>query len=210
MMYGRPIDLSACVAEKVTGKTFIELMQERVFKPLGLKQTTIQPTEQELKQLAPLYSSSKPGVYEPDHFGLDVAERQNQRLSTAGGGVYSTLDDIGTLMQLHLNRGVHHGKQLIQAKTLQQLYQPQPGTNGRYGLAFQIKDSEINGHSRILSHPGYSGPVAWIDFERGLVGVLLMQSNTVNRTKHHNRIIDTIYRYLPAEKKSQGDSQGGK
>lgn len=199
MMYGRPIDLAACVAEKVTGKTFIELMQERVFKPLGLKQTTIQPTQQELKRLAPLYSSSKPGVFEPDNFGLEVAERQNKRLSTAGGGVYSTLDDIGTLMQLHLNRGVHHGKRLIRAETLQQLYQPQPGTQGRYGLAFQIKDSKINGHSRILSHPGYSGPVAWIDFERGLVGVLLMQSNTVKRTQHHNRIIDTIYRYLPAE-----------
>lgn len=199
MMYGRPIDLSACVAEKVTGKTFVELMQERVFKPLGLKQTTIQPTEEELKKLAPLYSSSKPGVFEPDHFGLEVAERQNKRLSTAGGGVYSTLDDIGTLMQLHLQRGKHHGKQLIRAETLQQLYQPQPGTNGRYGLAFQIKDSQVNGHSRILSHPGYSGPVAWIDFERDLVGVLLMQSNTVNRTKHHNRIIDTIYRFIPAE-----------
>lgn len=200
MMYGRPIDLSACVAEKITGKTFIELMQERVFQPLNLKHSTIQPTKAELKQLAPLYQSDKAGVFEPDNFGLEVAARQNQGLSTAGGGVYSTLDDIGTLMQLHLNRGVHNGKQLIDAQVLQQLYQPQPGTNGRYGLAFQIKDSKVNGNSRILSHPGYSGPVAWVDFERGLVGVLLMQSNTVNRTKHHDRIIDTIYRYIPVEK----------
>ena len=200
MMYGRPIDLSACVAEKITGKTFIELMQERIFKPLNLKASTIQPTKEELKLLAPLYQSNKAGIFEPDNFGLEVAERQNQRLSTAGGGVYSTLDDIGTLMLLHLNHGVHNGKQLIDAKILQQLYQPQPGTNGRYGLAFQIKDSKVNGTSRILSHPGYSGPVAWVDFERDLVGVLLMQSNTVNRTKHHNRIIDTIYRFIPVEK----------
>ncbi len=202
MLYGRPIDLTACVAEKVTGNTFITLMQERVFQPLGLQHTTIQPTPEELKQLAPLYSSTKPGVFEPDQFGLEVAVRQNKGLSTAGGGVYSTLDDLGTLMQLHLNRGKHAGKQLIRAETLELLYQPQPGTNGRYGLAFQIKDSQVNGHSRILSHPGYSGPVAWIDFERDLAGVLLMQSNTVQRTKHHNRIIDTIYRYLPAQAKS--------
>lgn len=198
MMYGRPIDLCACVAEKRTGKTFITLMQDRVFKPLGLSHTTIQPTTEELKRLAPLYQSKEPRVFEPDSFGLEVAERQNKRLSTAGGGVYTTLDDLGVLMQLHLNRGRHNGERLVRAETLSQLYQPQPGTNGRYGLAFQIHLSEINGKSRILSHPGYSGPVAWIDFERDLACVLLMQSNTVNRSKHHQRIIDTIYRCLPA------------
>ena len=200
MMYGRPIDLCACVAQKQTGKTFIELMQDRVFKPLGLRHSTIQPTADELQRLAPLYQSNKPHVYEPDSFGLEVAERQNKRLSTAGGGVYSTLDDLGVLMQLHLNRGVHNGQQLIKAETLSQLYEPQPGTNNRYGLAFQLHESNVNGHSNWHSHPGYSGPVAWIDFSRDLSGVLLMQSNTVNRTKHHQRIIDTIYRFLPSAK----------
>ena len=200
MLYGRPIDLSACVAEKNTGKTFIELMQNRVFKPLDLKRTTIQPTKEELEQLAPLYQSNKQGVFEPDHFAFEIAERQNQRLSTAGGGVYTTLDDLGVLMQLHLDRGVHKEKQLIRAETLKQLYEAQPGTNGRYGLAFQIHPSAVNGKSRMLSHPGYSGPVAWVDFERELVGVLLMQSNTVNRSKHHQRIIDAIYRLIPADK----------
>jgi CubicO group peptidase (beta-lactamase class C family)/lysophospholipase L1-like esterase len=199
MMYGRPIDLFACVAEKRTGKTFVRLMEDRVFQPLGLGNSTIQPTASELKCLAPLYQSTKPGVFESDSFGLEVAERQNKRLSTAGGGVYTTLDDLGVLMQLHLNKGVHNGTQLIRAETLSQLYEPQPGTNGRYGLAIQIHDSQVNGKSRWLSHPGYSGPVAWIDFERDLVGVLLMQSNTVNRTKHHERIIDRIYEFFPAD-----------
>ncbi|QDV52631.1 serine hydrolase domain-containing protein [Gimesia fumaroli] len=200
MMYGRPIDLSACVAEKVTGKTFVELMQERVFKPLNLKNTTIQPTLAELKRLAPLYQSNKAGVFELDNFGLEVAERQDKRFSTAGGGVYSTLDDIGTLMQMHLSRGVYNGKPFIDRRILQQLYLPQPGTNDRYALAFQFKENNKYGPSVILSHPGYSGPVAWIDFNRDLVGVLLMQSNTVNRTKHHDRIMDTIMRIVPVEK----------
>jgi len=199
MMYGRPIDLSACVAEKITGKTFVELMQERVFKPLNLKNTTIQPTKAELKRLAPLYQSNKAGVFEPDNFGLEVAERQNKRFSTAGGGVYSTLDDIGVLMQMHLNYGKYNGKQFIDPQVLQQLYFPQPGTNDRYGLAFQYKENHKHGPSAMHSHPGYSGPVAWIDFHRDLVGVLLMQSNTINRTKHHDRIIDTIIRLIPVE-----------
>ncbi len=200
MMYGRPIDLCACVVEKRTGKTFITLMEEKVFKPLGLRQSTIQPTAADLKRLAPLYQSNKTGVFEADSFGLEVAERQNRRLSTAGGGVYTTLDELGVLMQLHLNGGVHDGKRLVKADTLGKLYEPQPGTNGRYGLAFQIHHSEVNGKSRWLSHPGYSGPVAWIDFERDLAGVILMQSNTVNRSKHHQRIIDRIYEHVPAQK----------
>ncbi|MDF1756014.1 MAG: serine hydrolase [Verrucomicrobiales bacterium] len=202
MLYGRPIDLSACVAEKLTGKPFTQLMEEKVFAPLGLQHTTIRPTKAELEKLAPLYQSEEAGVFKPDNFGLEVAERQANRLSTAGGGVYSTLDNLGVLMQLHLNRGRHKGIQLIEAETLESLYEPQPGTNGRYGLAFQIMKSKINGESTLYNHPGYSGPVAWVDFERQLTGVLLMQSNTVGRGKHHQRIIDRIHEMIPAEANS--------
>ena len=201
MLYGRPIDLSACVSEKLTGKPFTQLMEEKVFVPLGLKNTTIRPTKKDLEKLAPLYQSETPGVFEPDTFGLEVAERQANRLSTAGGGVYSTLDDLGVLMQLHLNHGKHEGVQLVDADTLQKLYEPQPGTNGRYGLAFQIMKSKINGESTLYNHPGYSGPLAWFDFERQLAGVLLMQSNTVGRGKHHQRIIDRIHEMIPASEK---------
>jgi len=199
MLYGRPIDLSACVVEKLTGKPFTRMMEEKVFVPLGLKHTTIRPTSADLEKLAPLYQSEKTGVFEPDGFALEVAERQNKRLSTAGGGVYSTLDDLGILMQLHLNYGRHDGMQLIRPETLAELYQPQPGTNGRYGLAFQIMKSDVNGESTLYNHPGYSGPVAWFDFERQLAGVLLMQSNTVGRGSHHQRIIDRIHEMIPAE-----------
>ncbi|MDF1813998.1 MAG: serine hydrolase [Verrucomicrobiales bacterium] len=202
MLYGRPIDLSACVAEKLTGKPFTRLMEEKVFAPLGLENTTIQPTKADLDKLAPLYQSDTSGVFEPDNFGLEVAERQANRLSTAGGGVYSTLDDLGVLMQLHLNHGKHNGVQLIEAETLRKLYQPQPGTNGRYGLAFQIMKNTINGESTLYNHPGYSGPVAWFDFERQLAGVLLMQSNTVGRGKHHQRILDRIHEMIPTASNS--------
>lgn len=199
LLYGRPIDLTACVVEKKTGKSFVELMESKVFKPLGLKDSTIRPTPSELRRLAPLYSSSKPHVFEPDTFGLEVAERQNTRLSAAGGAVYTTLDELGTLMQLHLNRGKHQGRQLVKAATLAKLYEAQPGTGDRYGLAFQIKKSAINGNSTLYNHPGYSGPVGWFDFERQLGGVLLMQSNTTGRGKHHQRVINRIHEFIPAK-----------
>ena len=125
MMYGRPIDLVACVVEKRTGKSFITLMEDRIFQPLGLRNSTIRPTAGDLKRLAPLYQSRKAGVFKPDNFGLEVAQRQNERLSTAGGGVCATLDDLGVLMRLHLNRGMHNGERLIRAETLGELYKPQ-------------------------------------------------------------------------------------
>ncbi len=201
LLYGRPIDLSACVVEKKTGRSFIELMETKVFKPLGLKDATIKPTAADLKRLAPLYSATKPHEFKPDTFGLEVAERQNTRLSAAGGAVYTTLNDIGVLLQLHLNRGKHKGRQLVKADTLARLYEPQPGTRDRYGLAFQLMQSQINGRSTLNGHAGYSGPYAWFDFKRGLCGVLLMQSNTAGRGKHHQRVIDEIYKHIPAKPK---------
>lgn len=198
-MYGRPIELAACVAERATGQSFAELMERRVFAPLGLSATTIRPGARQMAKIAPLYQWRKAGEFEPNSLGMEVARRENEGMSSAGGGIFSTLDDVGRLMLLHLKNGRHEGRQLVRAETLQRLYEKQPGTRD-YGLAMQIHESAVNGRSRILSHPGFSGPVAWVDFERELAGVLLMQSNTVDRTKHHQRIIDTIFRFLPAKK----------
>jgi CubicO group peptidase (beta-lactamase class C family) len=200
--YGRPIDLSTCVVERATGKTFVALMDERIIRPLGLARTTLRPSAREIALLAPLYQSTKADRFDPDPFGLEVARRQQVGLSTAGGGVFSTLDDVGRVMLVHRNRGFHDGRQLVRAETLRQLYEAQPGTGGRYGLAFQLMESAVNGHSRIVYHPGYSGPVAWIDFERDVVGILLMQSNTIDRGKHHQRIIDRIHAHVPVDRPS--------
>lgn len=199
MLYGRPIDLVACVVEKKTGRTFPGLMASRVLEPLGMKSATLRPTEEDLKRLAPLYSSTQPHVFEPDDFGLRVAHRQNTGLSSAGGAVYATMDELGVLMQLHLHRGVHQGRRLVRAETLARLYEPQPATQGRYGLAFQIMKTGIGGESVLYNHPGYSGPLAWFDFERKLSGVLLMQSNTTGRGKLHQRVLDRIHAAIPVE-----------
>jgi len=49
--YGRAFDLSGCVVERATAKTFFELMDERVIRPLGLSQTTLKPTERQVAEL---------------------------------------------------------------------------------------------------------------------------------------------------------------
>ena len=58
--------------------------------------------------------------------------------------------------------------------------------------------SKVNGKSTLNGHAGYSGPYGWFDFERKLCGVLLMQSNTVGRGKHHQRVINKIHEFIPA------------
>jgi len=198
MMYGRPIDLCACVTEAATGTSFFALMEEKIFQPLELQHTFIRPTDSDLANLAQGYKSTQPGNFEEDSRVNDVIRRQQSGdLSTAGGGVFTTLDDVGTLLQLHLDRGKFKGRQLVSEKSLKKLYEAQPGTEGRYGLAIKIHHSEVNGSSTFYSHAGYSGPVAWIDFDRNLVGVLLMQSNTTGRDEIHKGIIDAIYRWIP-------------
>ena len=194
MMYGTPIDIAACIAEKVTGKKFTQLMYERVIQPLKLRNTTVVPTDEQLKSIAPLYSSSTPGKFKPDALSKYVANRQRTRFTTAGGCVFSTLEDVSTLLQLHLNKGRFKNQRLISETSLSQLYMPQPGTENKYGLAFMIKNTD---DTRIYYHPGYSGPVGWIDFERKLIGVMLMQSNTKGRDQLHQTVIETVNKVIP-------------
>jgi CubicO group peptidase (beta-lactamase class C family) len=193
MMYGTPIDLVACVAEKVTGKKFTQLMKERILEPLALSKTTVIPTDEQLKQIAPLYTSSVKHQFSHNPLSEYVANRQRTRFTTAGGCTFSTLVDVARLLQLHLNKGVHNGKRLISEQALNELYKIQHGTKQRYGLAFMIRQEE---DGNIFYHPGHSGPVGWIDFERRLVGVMLMQSNTKGRDDLHKKVIQKINQHV--------------
>jgi CubicO group peptidase (beta-lactamase class C family) len=200
--YGRPINLITCVVERATGRPFASVMEERVFARLGLTHTTIRLTRGQLPALTPVYHAPGPRVFDPDPFSVEVARQQVEGMSSAGGGIYSTGDDIGRMLQLHLNRGRHGRRQLVRPETVEQLLTPQPVYPG-YGLGFQIHDTDVNGASRIVCHAAYSGPLLWFDRGRDLVGTLLMQCCTADRDAHHRRLLDTVNRFVPVSLEHQ-------
>ena len=93
-------DLLGTILEKVSGKTYKDLLSERIIKPLGLKNTGFESNEYVAKELAKGYRYRE--VYGLDwwtseHGGkITEAPFRDQSTAYSAGGMYSTVRDLFT------------------------------------------------------------------------------------------------------------------
>ncbi len=174
--------------EVKSGMPYAQFMQERFFEPLGMKDTTFWPTEEQMKRLAKSY---RPG---PDGKGLEETTvkylspnlKDRQRMPLAAGGLFSTASDLSRIYQMVLNGGQLGKKRYLKEETLKLMTTNQTGglkvsfSDGMHmGLGFHIVDKPM-GVTEALSpgsfgHGGAYGTQAWLDPVRKLAIVLLIQ-----------------------------------
>ena len=176
------------VAEVVTGQEFGALMSERLLKPVGA-------TTAVFHSAAPAELTSRmPTMYERTGGQLvkaDLSTRGEARVHfpTPGGGLISTLDDVGRVLMLHRNRGVVDGKQLVAPESLRALYQRQPATGcPGYGLGCNTLRTDANGVADAIGHIGASGTFIVIDFKEDLLVVMLTQVATKQNQAFQDRV----------------------
>jgi CubicO group peptidase (beta-lactamase class C family) len=106
------------VIHKVSGKTWDEFIEERLFTPLGMQHTYPNYTRSmsEINRITPhfMYEDS---VIKPialiDYKGIDAA-----------GGVWSSADDINKWMLFLLDSAKINGKRLLKPETYQEIFSP--------------------------------------------------------------------------------------
>jgi CubicO group peptidase (beta-lactamase class C family) len=114
------------VLEIVTGKTLEEFYQERIFRPLGMKDTSFYLPESKLDRFPTLYRP----VWEDGDWKLSIAERPETSEKVTGpknyfeagggaGGVLSTAADYTRFAQMLLNGGELEGTRIISRKTVE-------------------------------------------------------------------------------------------
>jgi len=54
-MSTKPVNVEDCVVEIVSGQSFDQFLRERIFDPLGMKDTVFNPSEDRLPRLATTY-----------------------------------------------------------------------------------------------------------------------------------------------------------
>jgi len=122
------------VIEKVSGKAYRQLLRERIFEPLGMKDTGLDDDELILPKRAQGYS--------PSPSGLQVARSESMSVPWAAGSMYSTTGDL-----LKWERGLFGGKVLSDA-SLKAMTTPGKGGYG-FGIGIEPKDGY-----RVISHGG--------------------------------------------------------
>ncbi len=74
------------VIEKVSGKKYGDLLRERIFEPLGMKDSGLDSDELVLPKRAEGY---RPGAH-----GIEVARSESMTIPWSAGAIYSTTGDL--------------------------------------------------------------------------------------------------------------------
>jgi CubicO group peptidase (beta-lactamase class C family) len=189
------INAAARIVEIVSGMSFDEFLQKRLFDPLGMKSTTFYPTEAQRARLVTAYAKNKDtGALEPVPPRPEFGPRDKP--PQGNGGLYSTAPDYARFCQMLLNGGSLHGHRYLSAEALKFMTTPQTGElptgffqndsfgnhgkNYGWGLGTCVLKEPHEGVAVMLSpgsfgHGGAWGTQAWIDPVKGVAYVLMVQ-----------------------------------
>jgi CubicO group peptidase (beta-lactamase class C family) len=167
------INTAARIIEVVTSQPFEQFLDERLFRPLGMKDTTFWPTSEQVARLAKSYKSGpgNKGLEETTitqlHYPLtDHAERYPM----PAGGLFSTAADLARFYQMILNRGQRDGRRYLSEAAVQQMTtrQTPASLQQNYGFGFQTGGNTIG-------HGGAYSTNSHIEKDRGLILIWLVQ-----------------------------------
>jgi CubicO group peptidase (beta-lactamase class C family) len=182
------INTAARVVEALSGESFPEFLDRRLFRPLGMKDTTFYLTEEQLPRLAKSYrKAGKEGLEEARNFFLNgKSPTSRDRFPAANGGLFSTAPDYARFCRMVLDGGEFEGKRYLKPESVRQMTTVQTGDlktgftpgNG-WGLGWCVV-REPQGVTAMLApgtfgHGGAYGTQAWVDPKAKRVYLLMVQ-----------------------------------
>ena len=192
-LYGTGFDVLGVLIARVSGQPLETFLRQRLFEPLGMKDTGFCVPADKLDRLASCYFPN-PATGTLDLFD-GVRQSQWSRPPTfpsGADGLVSTLDDYLAFAQMLLSEGKHGGQRMlsrlaVEVMTTDQLTPqqkaasspPLPGFFQTYGWGFGV--SVVTRRDDLASVPGRYGwdgslGTSWFcDPKEDLVGILLTQ-----------------------------------
>jgi CubicO group peptidase (beta-lactamase class C family) len=187
--YGYSIDVLGRLVEVASGMTLDRFFEERIFRPLGMKDTAFYVPEEKWSRLATLYSPKKEGGIQRSTASPQESFKKKPVLFLGGAGLCSTMDDYARFYQMLLNGGELDGVRLLGRKTVELMRSdhlgnlPHIGTTlpewAHFGLTFAI-DPEPGkvarpGSAGTFWWGGAAGTSFWIDPKEHMFGIFLIQ-----------------------------------
>jgi CubicO group peptidase (beta-lactamase class C family) len=116
-VYSVSVDIQGYLVQKLSGKPFPEFLQDRIFTPLGMKDTGFLVPEAKLPRVATIYAwNQAKGALAAQPRDPEISRMPG--LPSGGGGLYSTAADYLRFAQMMLNGGELNGKRLIKRSSV--------------------------------------------------------------------------------------------
>lgn len=189
-MYHVSMDVLGALIARVCGKSLGTFMRERIFEPLGMKDTGFHVPPKKIERL--------PGFYCFNHEtkSLDEFEdlaksawRSEPPSESGGGGLVSTLDDYYAFCRMMLNKGRHGKEQILSRATVELMTSDQVTPEQRagselffgtfsswgFGMAVDTHRNQIFHSPGRFGWTGGYGTTAYVDPREGMIGILFTQ-----------------------------------
>jgi CubicO group peptidase (beta-lactamase class C family) len=182
------INTAGRIVEIVSGKSLPDYFEERLFAPLGMKDTTFYLSDEQTKRLATSYTRTQSGTLEesPNWILLGKSATSRDHFPAANGGLFSTANDYLRFCQMLLSGGELDRRTYLKAESVKYMSSVLTGdlmtgfTGGNaWGLGVCLV-RQPQGVTASLSpgsygHGGAFGTQAWIDPMKGAIYILMVQ-----------------------------------
>lgn len=217
-MYGLNTDVLGYLVEVISGMPLDKYLQQKIFEPLGMKDTYFFLPKEKQARLVSLYTQqgSKVPLRIQDSlislngtFSRDFPKTPNGSYFSGGAGLSSTAYDYALFGQMLLNGGELNGKRLLSPATIKMMSTNQIGDHlmwgdnnktRRFGLGFGILTDYAERTMMIPAGSyGWDGMFAshfWVDPENKIVVVFMRNIWPTDHWDYGDRIKPLIYQAL--------------
>jgi CubicO group peptidase (beta-lactamase class C family) len=189
-MYHVSGDVLGALIARVSGQSLGAFLRERIFDPLGMKDTAFHVPPGKIDRLPAFYffnrQTNKLDFF--DEVG-NSAWRSEPPSESGGGGLVSTVDDYFAFSQMMLNKGRHGREQILSRATVELMTSDQLTRDQRtgaevffgthsswgFGMAVDIRRNEIFQTPGRFGWTGGFGTTAYVDPAEGMIGILFTQ-----------------------------------
>ncbi|MBL9138987.1 MAG: beta-lactamase family protein [Verrucomicrobiales bacterium] len=189
--YSEGLDVLGYLIEVVSGQTFAEFLQSRLFGPLRMRDTAFYLPENKASRLVAVQKPENGQwvrfpvtFYDPDY-----PIKGAKTFYSGGAGLSSSAYDYATFLQMYLNGGTLAGQRVLSRTTVDTILANHTGdlmSGGKpgdsyYGLAFGVltqsgQDKGGRGSRGTFDWGGYFNTQYFADPKEQVIGVLMKQT----------------------------------
>lgn len=169
------------IIEVASGEPYEKFLEERIFRPLGMKDTFYYPPAEKYHRIASMYSLENGELKKRDDFDY----RKRAKFVSPSGGWLSSDLELFAFYQMLLNGGTYNGVRILSRASVEVMTALHTGDLDTFspglgrGLGLWVVREPL-GTLELLSigsygHGGFFGTVGWVDPKKDLVGLFLSQ-----------------------------------
>lgn len=118
--YSVGMDIQGYIIEKLSGQSFGEYLQSRMFGPLGMTDTGFYVPDEKYDRFSEVYGfDPETGAMVPIPFPGVMFRKETVAFESGGGGLVSTMDDYGRFSQMLINQGELNGVRILKPETIE-------------------------------------------------------------------------------------------